>query len=105
MFFSPPNLVVLVLFAQPASETVPRLEVEPSCRAAARVGDNLDASDANLHERREHRHSELQAKWAQFSMPDRQRCAALSAQGAASYVGLLECLTIARGARKIEKTP
>jgi hypothetical protein len=44
MFFSPPNLAVLVLFAQPASETVPRLDVEPSCRAAARVGDNLDAS-------------------------------------------------------------
>ena len=43
MFFSPPNLAVLVLFAQPASETVPRLDVEPRC-AAARVGDNLDAS-------------------------------------------------------------
>ena len=81
MFFSPPNLAVLVLFAQPASETVPRLDVEPSCRAAARVGDNLDAL----------------CEW--------QRCTALSAQGAASYVGLLECLPKAREAREIEKTP
>jgi hypothetical protein len=103
MLFSPPALAVLVSLAHSACETVPRLEVEPSCRAAARVGDHLDASMRTCMNDESTAHSELQSTWTQFPMPDRQRCVALSSQGAASYVALLECLTIAREAKKIEK--
>jgi hypothetical protein len=42
MFISPSSLALLLTLSQPVAESVPRLNVEPGCRAAARAGQSLD---------------------------------------------------------------
>jgi len=78
-----------VTLALPISESVPRFNVEPSCRAAAKVGDSLDASVQTCMSDENTAHKELQKQWTQFPVVDRERCAALTAQVNASYVVLL----------------
>jgi hypothetical protein len=104
MFISPSALSLLLTFSHPVAEAVPRLNVEPSCRAAARVGDNLDASLQTCMKDENAAHAQLEGSWARFPLADRQRCSALASQGAASYVALLECLQIAREAKQIEQS-
>src|SRR5215204_1721049 len=103
MPFSLQAVTVAVTLVIPTSETVPRFNVEPSCRAAAKVGDSLDASFQGCMTDESSAHLELQKEWAQFPMADRERCAALTEQVKASYVELLECLAMSRAAKKIEK--
>ena len=103
MVISSHALALLVPFALSVSETVPRFNVEPSCRAAAKEGDSLDASFQGCMRDESSAHVELQKEWVQFPVTDRERCAAFSKQVDASYVVLLECLSMSRAAKKIEK--
>jgi hypothetical protein len=104
MFVSPSALGLLLTLSQPVAESVPRLNVEPSCQAAARVGQNLDASLQTCLKDENAAHGELEGSWARFAIADRQRCVAFASQVSASYVALLECLTTAREAKQIEQS-
>ena len=103
MLLSPSALLLLLPLSQPVSESVPRLNVEPSCRAATKVGQNLDASLQTCMKDENTAHAELEGSWARFPMADRQRCVAFATQVTASYVELLECLKTAREAKQIEQ--
>ena len=103
MPFSLQAVTVAVTLVLPTSETIPSFNIEPTCRAAARVGDSLDASLQTCMSDENAAHNELQTQWMQFPVADRERCTALSEQVKASYVALLECLITSREAKKIER--
>jgi len=86
MPFTLQALTVAVTLVIPTAETVPTLNVEPSCRAAARVGDSLDASLQTCMSDENTAHNDLQKQWTQFPVTDRERCTALSERIKASYV-------------------
>lgn len=103
MFVSPGALPIFLTLVLPVSDNVPTLNVEPSCRAAAKMGDSLDATLRTCMNDESSAHAELQKQWSQFPAGDRQRCVAETSLGDPSYVEVLECLLTARGAEKIEK--
>jgi hypothetical protein len=79
---------------------VPKLNVEPSCRAAAEasVGQNRD-TNACLRDENQARGT-LQQQWDQYSGPEQARCLRLSQLGGLpSYVELLTCLELAKAAK------
>jgi hypothetical protein len=103
----PPSLFALAAYATlllPVSDVVPTLNVEPSCRAAAKMGDSLDATlQSCMRDEREAR-TKLETEWSQFPADNRARCVATTQTGGtASYVEVLTCLEMARDAAKDEK--
>jgi len=102
-----PALLPVILTASHlvmAAQDVPRLNVEPSCRAAAtdsrgHPGDRTAA--ACLQDERQAR-GKLQKEWTTYSGADHARCLRLSNQGGTpSYVELLTCLQIAKESRQL----
>jgi hypothetical protein len=80
---------------------VPKLNIEPSCRAAAEaaVGQNRD-TNACLRDENQAR-DKLQEEWNQYSRNQQARCLRLSTLGGLpSYVELLTCLQMAKAAKK-----
>ena len=82
------------------SEAVPNLDVEASCRAAAKVNRQIDLADSestkNCMRDEEEARAELVQKWSSFSASDRGRCVGETmADGESpSYVDLLTCLQL-----------
>lgn len=87
-----------------ADRGVPKLNVEPSCKAAVAtavaVGRDLNSCLADEHAARE----QLVQQWSKFSASERNECSQLSVLGGpASYVELLSCLEVSRDAREIAR--
>jgi len=84
---------------------VPKLNVEPSCRAAADAaamgalpGANMRDLASCMRDEDEARDT-LSTEWAQFSARDKQRCVSETQTGGSpSYVELLVCLEMIRDA-------
>jgi hypothetical protein len=85
-----------------AADAVPKFDISPSCRAAARAAVS-NTRDAAACERDEQTAREsLEQEWSQFSPAQRVTCVRLSSLGGSpSYVELLTCLEIAKAAREI----
>jgi hypothetical protein len=84
---------------------VPRLNVEPSCRAAAQaaIGQNRD-TNACLRDENQARDT-LQKEWSDYSGGERERCLRLSQLGGMpSYVELLTCLQMAKDLKGISQS-
>ncbi len=97
-----PNCLFLwgaILMSTAAAQQLPRLDVEATCRSAPR----LLAEDANPYEgcMQDERDAErqLQGMWSGAAAAHRETCAG-EAQigGSPSYVDMLTCLQMARGA-------
>jgi hypothetical protein len=94
-------LIALVRPA-PASNDIPQLDVEASCRAAegaamvvGRDGDNCRSDERSAKEA-------LARDWDNFTGNDKTHCVALvKTGGPPSYVELLACLEVSRDARRI----
>ena len=73
---------------------VPKLDVAPSCRDAATLGDSLDATFKQCMDDEQNALRELETKWSQFRLDDRASCLAAEGDvaGLSSYVEVLECL-------------
>ena len=98
----PVALSATLLFA--VAETVPTLNVEPGCRAAARMGDNLslDTSLRQCLADEKSARDELDKDWSQFPLALRQRCVATTQTGGdPSYVEVLVCLQMGRDAAQM----
>lgn len=86
----------------PVSETVPKFNVEPSCKGAVAASASEKLVDAQsfpacMREENQAR-DELTAGWTTFPAAARSRCVAeASGLGLTSYVELLVCLQIATG--------
>lgn len=87
------------------ADEVPKLNVEPSCRAAveASVGENRD-TNACLHDEQQAR-NQLEKNWNQYSSIEKEHCLRLSQLGGLpSYVELLTCLQMAKDVKSEPKT-
>jgi hypothetical protein len=89
------------------ADQVPSLNVEPACRAAAKMGDSLSL-DTTLRCLADEKsaHDQLEKDWTQFAPALRQRCVATTQTGGdPSYVEVLVCLQMGRDAGQIERSP
>jgi hypothetical protein len=87
-----------------AADDVPKLNVNPSCEAAAQgavvQGRNKEACLEDERGARE----QLAKNWSQYLPADKQQCVSLVAKGGPpSYVELISCLEALRDARSISK--
>ena len=89
------------------ADKVPALDVESSCRAAAKMGDSLSL-DATLRQclaDEKSARDELEKQWTQFPAALRQRCVTTTDTGGdPSYVEVLVCLQMGRDAAKLDET-
>jgi signal transduction histidine kinase len=100
MALTPYAALIAVHLLQPVAE--PRLNVEPSCRAATSLnladGQTLQSCMKDELEAR----AELAKSWTGYSGSARTRCAAeVTIGGDPSYVELLECLEMDKDASRI----
>ena len=90
------------------ADQVPTLNIESSCRAAAKMGDrlSLDASLRQCLADENSARAQLDKQWTQFSPALRQRCVATTeAGGEPSYVEVLVCLQMGRDAAQTDRSP
>jgi hypothetical protein len=88
------------------ADGVPTLDIEPGCRAAAKMGDrlSLDESLRQCLSDEKSARSELERQWLQFPPALRQRCIATTETGGdPSYVEVLVCLQMGVDAAQMEK--
>ncbi len=86
-------------------DKVPTLDVEPGCRAAAKMGDSLDATLRQCMADETSARTELEKDWTQYSVALRERCVATTRSGGGpSYVEVLVCLQMGRDAAEMEKS-
>lgn len=81
------------------ADTVPKLNYEPSCRAAVTSG-SIAGRDENACKRDEETaRTKLVEIWSQFTATQRAHCVQLTSLGGSpSYVEVLTCLEMARDA-------
>jgi hypothetical protein len=96
----PPDLSLAlgVTLLHVAADTVPPLNIESSCRAAAKMGDQLSL-DATLRQclaDERGARNELEKQWAQLSPALRQRCLATT------ETGVLLCLQMGQDATQLD---
>jgi hypothetical protein len=110
MFGLLPVLAITVVFmlgasgASADSTAIPKLNVEPGCRAAAKMGDSLDARLQSCVNGEQTARKELEKRWSQFSARFKPDCIATAQIGSDSYVQLLECLNLAQDADALRKS-
>jgi hypothetical protein len=105
MFPSLSSLALGSTLVLAVADQVPTLDVERGCRAAARLGDRLNA-DTSLRQclaDEKGAREELDKEWTQFSPALRQRCVATTQSGGdSSYVEVLVCLQMGRDAARLD---
>ena len=84
-----------------AADSVPKFDLERTCRAAADAG--LSGRDSAECQRDEQdARSKLEKDWNQYSAAQRNQCDGLvTTGGAPSYVELLTCLEMAKQAKEL----
>jgi len=84
------------------SQEVPRLNIVPSCAAAASTGVSRHASEKACLRDEQQARDKLKRQWSEFSASERQRCVQLNSLGGQpSYVELLTCLQMAKDAKNL----
>ena len=100
-----PALLPIILTASHvvlAADTVPKFDVERTCRTAAAAG-ILPGRDSSAcqHDENDAR-SKLEQDWTQYNAAQRSQCAGFAGlDRAPSYVELLTCLEIAKQAKEL----
>ncbi len=87
------------------ADQVPTLDVEPGCRAAAKMGDSLDSALRQCMADETDARAELEQDWTQYALALRERCLATTRSGGSpSYVEVLVCMQMGRDAAEMEKS-
>jgi hypothetical protein len=86
-----------------AADNVPKLNIGPSCEAAARgavvAGRNIEACLGDERQAQE----QAAKNWSQYRSEDKQQCVTLVNKGGPpSYVELLSCLEVMKDARSMQ---
>ena len=100
-----PALLPIILTASHvvlAADTVPKFDVERTCRPAAAAG-ILPGRNSSACQRDENdARSKLEQDWTQYTAAQRSQCAGFAGlDRAPSYVELLTCLEIAKQAKEL----
>jgi len=105
MFPSASLLALGATLLSTVADKLPALDIESSCRAAAKMGDSLSL-DATLRQCLADENSargELEKQWTQFPAALRQRCVTTTDTGGdPSYVEVLVCLQMGRDAAQMQ---
>jgi hypothetical protein len=98
-----PAMVIGAHLAFAIADTVPRLNVEPSCRMSAAGAGGIPQQTVDACRKDEQdAHDQLVREWASFAPRDRATCVDLSkAGGDTTYTEVLTCLEMMRDARQI----
>lgn len=100
-----PALLPIILTASHivlAADTVPKFNLDQTCRAAGNVSASLGRSAGDCKRDEEDAHGKLQQDWAQYSPAQRTGCVRFSSLGSSpSYVELLTCLEMAKQAKEL----
>ena len=98
-------LLIGTSVATPIADSVPRLNVEPSCKGATAIQMSASQSYDSCMKDEATARDQLQRSWQTFRAADRASCTAeASGQGLASYVELLVCLQTAQEAEPQDQT-
>lgn len=97
----PIPLALLLPLAVSVADTVPRFNIEPSCKGG------LDSPGLNERYSRciseeNGARQQLESSWSSWPAGDRSQCTDTAKMGAPSYVELLTCLQMARDASKLK---
>jgi hypothetical protein len=85
-----------------AANTVPKLNIEPSCKTAGVEGMALGRTTQSCINDENGARDQLVKDWSTFSAADKSHCLSMvSTGGSPSYVELLSCLEMSRDAKKI----
>jgi hypothetical protein len=85
-----------------ASDGVPILKVEPSCKSAGAAGLMMGRTTESCMNDEKSAREDLVKTWSSFSADDKTHCLSMvSTGGGPSYVELLSCLEMSRDAKKI----
>jgi hypothetical protein len=85
-----------------AAEGVPKINVQPSCNAAAGGIIGLKQDIQTCLQEEQNVHDQLAKEWNQFRASDRASCTRLATMsGGGTYTELLTCLEMLRDARKL----
>jgi hypothetical protein len=95
-------LAAIAATAAAAQSSVPKIDYEASCRAAAKAtGGVIETLDACLGSERAAR-DDLVKRWSSFPAADRRSCYTLTTTGTpGTYTELLTCLEMRGEARKL----
>ena len=86
-----------------AADTVPKLDYEPSCRAAVESSAIASRDENSCNQDEETARATLGKVWPQYTAVQRTHCVQLtSLVGPPSYVELLTCLEMAKDASTME---
>ena len=105
--FANKTAVVVLMLGLPATalaDSPPRLDVSPSCEAAARgaISAGRDKEACLIDERTAE--GVLSQNWSKYDAADKTQCVGnVKTGGPASYVELLSCLEIMRDAKAIRQ--
>jgi hypothetical protein len=84
------------------ADSVPKLNVEPSCKTAGVEGMALGRTTQSCLNDENGARDQLVKDWPTFSASDKSHCLSMvSTGGSPSYVELLSCLEMSRDAKKI----
>ena len=85
-----------------AAVSVPKFDVEQTCRAAVIGADAPGHASADCQREEKDARSKLEKDWGQYSAAQRSQCDGLvTTGGAPSYVELLTCLEMAKQAKEL----
>ena len=85
-----------------AAVSVPKFDVEQTCRAAVIGADAPGHASADCQREEQDARSKLEKDWGQYSAAQRSQCDGLvTTGGAPSYVELLTCLEMAKQAKEL----
>ena len=81
---------------------MPKLNYEPSCKAAVTAAALPGRDEESCKRDEETARATLEKIWSQFDAADRQRCLSLTTLGGApSYVELLTCVEMSRDVKSM----
>ena len=85
-----------------AADPVPKFDAAPSCRSAGVVAVIGNRNTAACQKDEGDARATLEKEWSQFTPSDKARCTRLvTVGGSPSYVELLTCLEMAKGANEL----
>ncbi|HUB63050.1 MAG TPA: hypothetical protein VL996_01130 [Methylocella sp.] len=92
-------LLILPVLAEAKSDTVPVLNIKPSClEARSFIGNDQNLAYQSCMKDESEARAELAKKWAHFKLEDRRDCVAQGATPMPSYVEILTCLEMSEEA-------
>ena len=97
-------LAVMPLGPQVLADSPPKLNVGPSCDAAAKGAISIGRDKAACMGDESIAQESLTKNWSQYSGAHKTQCVGMTSQGGPSYVELISCLEIMRDADVTRKS-